>query len=865
METSLDRNCEIVWAKVKLRGKRDLLIGSYYRPHEGLEDSLREMAESARLACQSSNAIVVLGGDFNLPDWNWEENVLKPGSSYPNIHRQFMDIISDLGMEQIVEKPTRGENTLDIIVTNHPSLFPRVEIVPGLSDHDIPYAELQITNPCIRQKERQVLWFKKADWEGLRKASKELTESVLGCHTDKPDVEAIWMDFKTGMLERVQKYIPLKKVRARGSQPWISNKTRKLIRRRDRIHKKYKKTKRQNLFQAFKSLKRQVQQQLRREYWDHVQGLITEDCIEKPKPTKKFWAFVKSKRNENSGVSPLKVAGKLITDDKERAEILNSQFQSAFSAREDFSEEEFKLRTQMPPRNPEQPTLEDIIITTAGVEKLLRNLDPSKASGPDQLSPRILREVATEIAPLLAFLYQISLDKGVVPNDWKCAHVCPVFKKGERYKAENYRPISLTSIPCKLLEHILVSEIMSFCEEQQILCTQQHGFRKGRSCETQLLGLADEISHTLEDGHQEDLLVLDFSKAFDKVSHSLLVHKLKYYRNGIDGKVNTWISEFLADRKQAVVVNGSRSEYVSVESGVPQGSVLGPSLFLLFINDLPVGLSSVSRLFADDTACHDTIKTTHDQVRLQEDLNKLAEWEGRWKMSFHPQKCSIVHMTRKKKTLERAYELHGHKLQTEPNVKYLGVTLTKDLKWSLHISNISSRANRSLGFVRRNIKINSKSIKEAAYRALVRSSLEYASSVWDPHSNKDIATLEKVQRRAARWVCSRYRQTSSVESMLEDLEWETLQQRRRKARLTTFYKLHHGMITVDSRNLPTVSQHKRQTRRSHPLTYDMRLCRTTHRQMSFFPRTVAEWNSLPAEVVSAKSLDSFKNKLDSLQ
>ncbi|KAI8516361.1 hypothetical protein Bbelb_049420 [Branchiostoma belcheri] len=308
------------------------------------------------------------------------------------------------------------------------------------------------------------------------------------------------------------------------------------------------------------------------------------------------------KRNENSGVSPLKVAGKLITNDKERAEILNSQFQSSFSAREDFSEEEFRLRFQMLSRNPEQPTLEDIIITTAGVEKLLRDLDPSKA-------------------------------------------------------------------------------------KQQILCTKQHGFRKGRSCETQFLGLDDEISCTLEDDHQEDLLVLDFSKAFDKVSHSLLVHKLKYY--GID-------------------------------------------------------------------ACHDTIKTTHDQVRLQEDLDKLAEWEGRWKMSFHPPKCSIDHMTRRKKTLERAYELH----------------------------------------------------------------------VWNPHSNKDISTLEKVQRRAARWVCSRYRQTSSVESTLEDLQWETLQQRRRKARLTTFYKLHHGMITVDSRNLPTVSQHKRQTRRSHPLTYDIRLCNT---------------------------------------
>ncbi|KAL8625338.1 hypothetical protein ACOMHN_044481 [Nucella lapillus] len=194
-----------------------------------------------------------------------------------------------------------------------------------------------------------------------------------------------------------------------------------------------------------------------------------------------------------------------------------------FSTREDFSEEEFKLRCPMPPRDPQQPPQGDITITTAGVEKLLKNLDPSKAGGPDELSPRVLKEVAVEIAPSLALLYQASLDTGVVPVDWKSAHVSPVFKNGERYKPENYRPISLTSIPCKLLEHILVRDIMTYCENHQIFCEEQHGFRRGRSCETQLLGLVDEVSRALENGLQEDLLVLDFSKAFDKVSHSLLV------------------------------------------------------------------------------------------------------------------------------------------------------------------------------------------------------------------------------------------------------------------------------------------------------------------------------------------------------
>jgi hypothetical protein len=409
------------------------------------------------------------------------------------------------------------------------------------------------------------------------------------------------------------------------------------------------------------------------------------------------------------------------------------------------------------------------------------------------------------------------------------------------------------------LEHILVSEIMAYCEEHQILCTEQHGFRRAHSCETQLLGFMDEVSEALEQGYQEDLLVFDFSKAFDKVSHSLLTHKLRHY--GICGNVNVWIQNFLSDRKQSVVVNGSKSEFAPVESGVPQGSVLGPSLFLLYINDLPTGLSAKARLFADDTACHKTVKTPEDQDLLQADVDALATWEQRWKMSFHPQKCSTVHMTRRRTTQERGYLLHGHRLQEETQVKYLGVTLTKDLKWGPHISNITTKANRTLGFIRRNVRIASKTIKAAAYKALVRPVIEYASCVWDPHTAEDINTLENVQRRAARWVSHRFRQTSSVDNMLQDLEWPTLQARRRRARLIMFYKVHNNLAFVNSSLLPTVSRLSHKTRKSHPLQYDVPSNRTQYRQMTFFPRTIPDWNSLPADAVMAPSLAAFQARV----
>ena len=284
-------------------------------------------------------------------------------------------------------------------------------------------------------------------------------------------------------------------------------------------------------------------------------------------------------------------------------------------------------------------------------------------------------------------------------------------------------------------------------------------------------------------------------------------------------------------------------------------------LFLLYINDLPNNLESKARLFADDTACHKDVADSEDQRQMQQDLDKLAQWEDRWKMAFHPEKCSTLHMTRRRTTLTGNYILHDHQLQSVASAKYLGVTMTSDLKWDAHINDITSKASKTLGFVRRNLRICSRKAKAAAYKALVRPLLEFASPVWDPITTTCIDSLEKIQRRAARWTMRDYRQTSSVDAMLQELDWPTLQARRKTARLTALYKYKNGLLHVDTRYAPTTNSQKKSRRQTNTQAFDVPSHRTAYRKQTFFPRTIPEWNSLPESVATAPSLTSFRSRL----
>ena len=491
-------------------------------------------------------------------------------------------------------------------------------------------------------------------------------------------------------------------------------------------------------------------------------------------------------------------------------------------------------------------------------------MKPHKVAGPDNIPTRLLKDYACELAPCLTLIFQASLTQGKIPADWKFGHVAPIFKKGDRHKASNYRPITLTSVTCKLLEHILHSSIISHLETHHILSDAQYGFRKKRSCETQLIRTIHDLATGLNEKQQIDAILLDFSKAFDVVPHKRLLLKLSHY--GIGGNTLAWIQDFLSNRTQRVLLEGQVSSQSSVTSGVPQGSVLGPLLFLVFINDLPECVSSTTRLFADDSLLYRVINSPDDARLLQEDLNNLQMWEKLWGMSFNPDKCEVLRITNKRSPIQSNYVLHGHTLALTSNAKYLGVTISSDLSWNVHINNITKKANRTLGFLRRNVSKCPKEVKTKCYETFVRPILEYSSSAWAPHTLRDIQSIEAVQRRAARFVTGDYGRTSSVSSMMNTLQWDSLHQRRTRAQVLMFYKVVTSIVDIPVADYLTIrSSRNIDSLRGHTQKYIQPRARILAFQYSFFPYTIKLWNSLDPSLIAAPSAEAFRHGLTSIQ
>lgn len=846
-QPQLKTDCNIVWTKISISGLKDIFVSSFYKPHEHDEHSLKELWTS--ISKIPKNSHIWIFGDFNLPNMDWQTQTPSPSCRFSELYDSFSENLTNFNLEQMVKTPTRDKNILDLFLTNNPSVVHNIQTLPSLgsSDHDIVHHELNIKRGRPLQVKRKIRSYKNADWANFKNDLDQF--SVKFIQQNHTDPNTSWNCFKDEFNRLTNKYIPSRLSKSRQDLPWVTHEIVKLIRKRDKLYKKIKRSTSHNPvnMKSFKSLKSVIQNKIRNAYWSYLDSIIFSDNSNDGQK-KKFYSFIKHNKTENSGVAPLSSNGSIHTDPVTKANILNKQFESVFSRPQPLS---LKQIAKSAATKLSHPTMSPINISVQGVDKLLTGLNPNKASGPDEISPRLLKELHSQVAPILTHIFQLSLDTGIVPDDWKHAVISPVYKKGDKSKASNYRPISLTCIASKLLEHIIVSNMMSYFDANNVLSPKQHGFRSKHSCETQLIGFSQEIADSLDQGQQTDVIVMDFSKAFDKVDHHKLVHKLK--RLGIDNKVTSWIRSFLTNRSQQVLVEGNCSDRLPVLSGVPQGSVLGPCLFLAYINDLPDSVKSRVRLFADDTIVYLVIRSSSSAESLQQDLKLLELWEQDWAMEFNPDKCEILRIHRKKKPILFPYRLHDTLLKSADKSKYLGVTISKDLNWAPHINNITAKANSTLRFIKRNVKTSKRKVKETAFKTYVRPQVEYCSTVWCPWQKYLKYKIEMVQRSAARYVMNDYSYTSSVTDMINTLNWQTLEQRREYSSLIMFYKIRSNLVAVDN-------HHLRPTRN---LNYNIPPSSSNFHAASFFPRTIRLWNSLPIYVQESPSLPIFAGRLES--
>ena len=835
--TELENDSESIWVKV-FANKTSHFVASWYRPPGSTSEEFKLFREQLdyikthHKGKKLPSAHVL--GDFSFKDIDWPDRLSKSGSTFSQSEGQILiDIMNDHGLEQMVHFPTREKNTLDLILTTLPGQFQDVH-----SPDKMDSGTFKIFIPPIKKPRRKVYLYQKGDYESMRKDTLEFAkEKYFNGHSDTRSVQENFDLLTSFIQDSADKHIPSKTSRSVSSIPWITPEIRRKIRRKNETHAKAKKTGSSKLRSKFETLRREIKADVRKQHDLYVNNLVG-DVKANPRD---FYRYINSQEKDTQGIPPLKRKnGKGVAQSVlEKAEEFNGQFTDVFSKNE---------HTQVPLLDRSAPFMNDIAVSKDGVIKLLKGLNPSKALGPDELHPRVLKELATELGPVFAQLFKQSIDTGEIPKEWSLANICPLFKKSDRSLACNYRPVSLTCVPCKLLEHIVCSNIMAHLDEYKLLSDRQHVFRKGHSCETQLTTVINDWAKILDNRGQVDTFILDFEKAFDTPPHELLKSKLFSY--GIGGKTLKWIDSFLCFRQQRVVVNGVKSDWAPVLSGVPQGTVLGPLLFSLYINDISSDIESEIRLFADDCVCYREIKDEKDTMKLQRDIDRLGSWARKWGMRFQPVKCNMMQLTRKRiKKVHASYTLEGTNLENVESIKYLGVTITSDLRWNTHVSNVCTKANRTLGFLRRNLYSCPQEVKEAAYKGLVRPVLDYGSSVWDPPGVVLQEELESVQKRAARFVTGNYNyETGSMTGILGQLKWESLKKRRKDNRLILLYKGLKGKASVPTDDLIPKT---RRCRNQHSMAFQTPIANTDVYKGSFFPQTIRDWNALPDSLISS--------------
>lgn len=845
-------------------GRNNCFLTTLYRsPSQSVDQFAlfkQQFEETITKINDQSPTISLFLGDYNARNSQWYPNDITNTAG-----RELGNLISMYGIAQIINEPTHilsgSTSCIDLVFTSSKNLITDFGVLPSLFSrchHQIVFAKLNFKVFYPPVYERRIWDFSKADNVSIQKAISNITweESLSKLNVDDR-VEML----TNSILNVCSNFIPNRMIRVRDKDaPWMNDEIKQIILDKAKIYRRYVKNGRRDYdYQSLCEIRNRCKSLIQKRKSDYYKKLS--DSLNDPHISpKKYWSVLHRFLNKRKSpqIPPIRHNNSVVTNVSEKANIFNSFFakQCSLLLTDSIIPNQLHLNTNK--------RLDSVTFDSDKVLSIIRSLDVNKAHGWDNVSIRMLKICDETIVPPLINIFTAALNSGTFPSAWKRGNITPCFKKGDKSLVNNYRPVSLLPILGKILEKCIFDVLYSYFEKNKLFTDCQSGFRKGDSCVSQLLAIVHEIFKSFDASPSIDTrgIFLDISKAFDRVWHEGLVFKLQSY--GISGQLLGLIKNFLSERLQRVVINGQTSTWEKILAGVPQGSILGPLLFLIYVNDLPLNIESNVKIFADDTSLFSKVNLTNSVTILNNDMVNISKWANQWKMSFNPdvtKQAVEVYFSRKTSTNAQSLILfNGNPVSSEPFQKHLGLYLDKTLSFDHHLEEKIAKVNKLIGMISRLRSVLPRHSLITIYKAFARPHLDYGDIIYDNPGNASFSNrLETIQYNAALAITGCIRGTSR-EKLYAEIGLESLSDRRYCRKLCFFYKIVNGCTPAYLQTfLPDPCIKSYATRTNN--VFNTIKTRTVRYKNSFFPYCVSQWNSLDSELRELPSINSFKNAL----
>lgn len=795
-ECNWESNCEDLWVTLEVPGSRSLFriaVCAVYIPPPVHQHIIEHFINNCYKVVEVSEMDICLVGDFNLSKIDWHlSNKNHISKTLPSTAQMFLDFVNINRFNQENGIVNSSGRILDLVLTALPlcevsksscSLSSVDNLHPPLDIHFSFKYEDKLRYNTLNTRQH----FYKADYKHIREHLDRVDWPEL--FRGLVDIDAMLCVFYDELKSVIEKFVPRYKTKVKHFPVWFDSKLIKTLNEKNKVRQRFKIYKNPMDQLQLKVISKRCEKLASTSYKAYISKL--EDGIaDNPKL---FWSHIKAKRG-GTGTYPASMTDGITVAEvgSEVCELFAAYFASVYKT--DTNSQCQNLESLQVLVSDSQ-SLTVPVVTHDDIINKLKTINRNKGAGPDGIPPIFIAECASSLVVPLHFIFNVSLKSGHFPSMWKIAKVVPVYKSGASDTISNYRPISLLSTFAKLFESLIAPYLQSHLK--LYLSPHQHGFVNSRSTTTNLTTFTELLAKAMDMGRQTDVIYTDFSKAFDRVCHSILLRKLSHY--GVTGSLLDWLKTYLRDRYFYVVVNGFKSSKSGIDSGVPQGSHIGPVLFNYFINDVPhCFLQSTPYMFADDLKFSRVIESSLDTILLQEDFNRLVHWCKNNNMSLNNSKCFKMTFSRNRNIIKSNYHIGNHIIDSVETTRDLGVVYDSKLTFIPHIDNVIKRASKMLGFVIRNAKIFRKvKTKILLYNSLVRSILEYCTVVWRPHYAVHSLRIERIQKRFLRhlaYFAQKSKECISYESGLKLFRMNSLCKRRELLDALFMHKLFQHKI-----------------------------------------------------------------------